>query len=240
MEGIIADTVTEHALYSVTVGHADEHEIFRRCVRADGARCGRGDMVLGIGRFRSTTRGDPVTVDTDGLVLAEAGAAIPIGPGGFTLVKPDATGRLVTVGNLDPDPVAGLVFQAATATGDMVPVLLMRADPLRTMQLGHADTNEVVNRFVTGAGKRCAASQQQVGVSLTASAKNGEMLRVQAQGIAMVLSGAAIVLAQGSAKVKSDATGRAVTHSGNDPVAGLALKAAAGANELTPVLLGAF
>ena len=240
MEGIITDTVSELSLYSVTVGHADELETFRRCVRADGVRCGAGDPVLGIGRFRSATRGELMTVDTDGLVLAEAGAAIPLGPDGVALVKPGADGRLVAGGNLDPDPIAGVIFQAVAAAGDMVPVMLRLADPMRTMLVQHSDNHEVVNRFVTAGGARCAAAQQQLGVSLTPSVSNADRLRVQVYGIAMVMSGAAIVLAQGSRKVKSDATGRAITYSGADPVAGLALAAAAAADVAVPVLLGGF
>ena len=242
MEGIVTDTVTELSLYSVTVGNAnpDGTETFRRCVRSDGVRCGAGDPAIGIGRFQSMTRGELMTVDTDGLVIAEAGAAIALGPGGVTLVKPGADGRLVAVGNLDPDPVAGVIFKAVAAAGDMVSVMLVRMNPARTMQVQHSDNHEVANRFVTAGGARCAAGQQQLGVSLTASASNTDQLRVQVYGIAMVVSGAAIALAQGSKKAKSDATGRAITHSGNDPVAGLALTAAGGANVAVPVLLGGF
>ena len=242
MEGIVTDTVTELSLYSVTVGNAnpDGTETFRRCVRSDGVRCGAGDPAIGIGRFQSMTRGELMTVDTDGLVIAEAGAAIALGSGGVTLVKPGADGRVVAVGNLDPDPPVGAIFAAVAAAGDMVSVMLMRADPRQTMQIDHSDTNEVLNRFVTAAGARCAAGQQQVGVSLTESDAVGEQLRVQVYGIAMVLSGAAIALTQGSKKVESDAQGRAVTHAGADPVAGLVLSAAAGANVAVPVLLGGF
>ena len=240
MEGIVTDTVTELSLYSVTVGNAGDVETFRRGVRADGVRCGAGDPVLGIGRFHSSTRGELMTVDTDGLVLAEAGAAIPLGPGGVTLVKPGGDGRLVAVGNLDADPPAGAIFAAVAAAGDMASVLLMRADPRQTMQIDHSDAHQVLNRFVTAAGARCAAGQQQIGVSLTESDANGDPLRVQVYGIAMVVSGAAVALAQGSKKVKSDATGRAIEHSGNDPVAGLALTAAAAAGVAVPVLLGGF
>ena len=242
MEGIVTDTVTELSLYSATVGNAnpDGTTTFRRCIRPDGVRCGAGDPALGIARFASSIRGELMTVDTDGLVLAEAGAAIALGPGGMTLVKPGADGRLVAVGNLDPDPPVGAVFQAVAAAGDVAPVLLMRADPRHTMQIEHTDNNEVLNRFVTAAGARCASGHQQIGASLTESDSSGEQLRVQVYGIAMVLSGAAIALAQGSQKVESDAQGRAIMHAGSEPVAGLALAAAGAANVLTPVLLGAF
>ena len=63
---------------------------------------------------------------------------------------------------------------------------------------------------------------------------------MQVYGVATVLSGGAIALQQGSRKVKSDAQGRAVVYSGADPVAGLALLAAGGADVPIPVLLGGF
>ena len=239
MEGITVDSVTEQSLQSFTIGHGDELEVFRRFVRADGRRAGAGDAPYGVCRIASTTRGELLPVDSAGLVQVEAGVAIPLGPGGFTLIKPGADGRAVPVGNLDPDPAAGIAVQAAAA-GGFVPTLLLRADPMRTMQVAHSDANQVLNRFVTAAGARCAAGEQQVGVSLTESDMNGDQLRVQVYGIAMVLSGAAIVLAQGSQKVKSDTQGRAITHSGDDPVGGLALTAAAAAAVAVPVLLGGF
>ena len=242
MEGVITDSVTELSLYSVTAGNAnpDGTETFRRCLRPDGVRCGAGDPVLGIGRFRASTRGELLAVDTDGLVLAEAGAAIPLGPGGTALVKPGADGRIVAVGNLDPSPVAGVIYKAAAAAGSMVPLMLLPADPRQTMQLTHSDANQVLNRFVTAAGARCASGHQQIGVSLTDSDAANEPLRVQVYGIAMVLSGAAIALNQGSRTVESDAQGRAIPHAGGEPVAGLALLAAAGADALVPVLLRGF
>lgn len=240
MTGIIVDSVTDHSLQAFTVGHADALEVFRRFIRADGRRAGAGDAPAGVCRVASTALNDLLPVDTAGLVQVEAGAAIPLGSGGIAPVKAGADGRAVPVGNLDPDPVAGIAVAAAAAAGAFVPVLLVPADPMRTMQIDHDDTNEVQNRFVTGEGKRCAAGQQQIGVSLTASETDGDPLRVQVTGIARVTSGAAIVLAQGSAKVMSDAQGRAVAHVGAVPVAGLALQAANAAGVVVPVLLGGF
>lgn len=242
MQGIIVDSVTDHSLQAFSIGHADALEVFRRFVRADGRRAGAGDVPAGVCRVASTTPNELLPVDTAGLVQVEAGAAIPLGSGGIAAVKAGADGRAVAVGDLDPDPVAGIAVAAAAAAGAFVPVLLVPApaDPMRTMQIEHDDTNAVQNRFVTGEGKRCAAGQQQIGVSLTASETDGDPLRVQVTGIARVTSGAAIVLAQGSAKVMSDAQGRAVAHVGNVPVAGLALQAAGAADEIVPVLLGGF
>lgn len=240
MQGIIVDSVTEQSLQTFTIGHADALEVFRRFVRADGRRAGLGDAPAGVCRIASTSADELLPVDTAGLVQVEAGAAIALGPGGVAPVKAAADGRAVPVGDLDPDPVAGIAVAAATAAGAFVPVLLVPADPMRTMQVEHDDTNEVLNRFVCADGKRCAAGQQQIGVSLTASETDGDPLRVQVAGVATVLSGAVLALANGSVKVKSDAQGRAIPHTANSPVAGLALRAASAADVAVPVLLGAF
>lgn len=237
MAGIQVDTVAEQALFTVTFEHDDDLEWFRRCVRPDGARCGAGDRAIGVCRVRSSTRGELVPVDTDGIVLVEAGAAIALGPGGVTLVKPGADGRVVAAGDLDPDPVVGAVYLAAAAAGDVVPMYVRPHDPLRTLRIDHTDANEVHQRFVTAAGARAGAGHRAVGVSATESDTNGDPIRVHAAGITTVLSGGALVLAQGVRPVESDAQGRAVTHAGNDPVLGLVLDAAAGANVAVRILL---
>ena len=148
MQGIIVDSVTEQSLQTFTVGHADALEVFRRFVRADGRRAGLGDAPAGVCRIASTAADELLPVDTAGLVQVEAGAAIALGPGGVAPVKAAADGRAVPVGDLDPDPVAGIAVAAATAAGAFVPVLLVPSDPMRTMQVEHDDTNEVLNRFV--------------------------------------------------------------------------------------------
>lgn len=238
MQGIIVDSVTEQSLQTVTVGHADALEVFRRFVRPDGRRAAQGDAPVGVCRIASTSAADLLPVDASGIVQVEAGAAIALGPGGATPVKAAADGRAVPVGLLDPDPVAGIALAAAAAAGAFVPVLLQPSDAGRAMTVEHDDTNEVLQRFVTAEGKRAAAGQQQIGVSLTASEADGDPLRVQVSGIATVLAGAAIVLAQGSRRVMTDAQGRAVTAAGNVPTAGLALDAASAADEPIRVLLG--
>ena len=236
MAGIQVDTVTAQSLYTVTVEAADAHEKFRRCVRSDGARCGAGDRAIGICRIASTMAGDLLPVDVHGIAQGEAGAAIAL-VDGVRPVKPDADGRLVPVGDLDPDPATGLALAAASAAGDYVPVLLLDADPRQALMLEHDDNNQIHQRFVTGAGHRCGANQQMIGAGLSMSAASGEQIRVQAGGIALVVAGGAIALAQGSVRVKSDAQGRAITPVGSNPSGGLALDAAAQAGVVVRVLL---
>lgn len=121
MAGIITDTLTEQAVLTVTVERDGEDELFRRCVRADGMRCGAGDAVLGVCRVKSTTDAELVPVDVTGIVQVEAGAAIALAEGSAR-VKPDATGRAVlAAGN---ETAFGVIFTAAAAAGRHVPVLL--------------------------------------------------------------------------------------------------------------------
>lgn len=238
MQGIIVDSVTEQSLQTVTVGHADALEVFRRFVRPDGRRAAQGDAPVGVCRIASTAASDLLPVDTSGIVQVEAGAAIALGPAGATPVKAAADGRAIPVGLLDPDPVAAIALAAASAAGAYVPVLLQPSDAGRTMTIEHDDTNQVLMRFVSAEGKRCLAGEQQIGVALTASEADGDPLRVQVSGIATVLSGASVVLAQGSRRVMTDGQGRAVPAAGNVPAAGLALDAATAADEPIRVLLG--
>lgn len=113
--------MTSRSLLSVTVERAGSDELLRRCVRADGARCGAGDLVLGVCRTASTTAKDLVPVDVAGIVLVEAGAAIALAEGAAR-VKVDASGRAVLAAG--GDTAFGVIFQAATAAGKVVPCLL--------------------------------------------------------------------------------------------------------------------
>ena len=83
-----------------------------------------GDQPLGVCRVPSTTAGDHVPVDTDGLVVVTAGAAIALAEGTKT-VMPDAEGRAVTHAGVVP--AGGLALTKAAAAGDLVAVLLNRA-----------------------------------------------------------------------------------------------------------------
>ena len=124
MSGITGNTLTAMPTATVTVERSGADEIWRRYVRADGARCVAGDQPAGVSRVKSTTAGDLVAVDTDGIVVMEAGAAIVL-INGSRKVMPDATGRPIQlVGNAAP---GGLALDAATAAGDFIRVWLNRA-----------------------------------------------------------------------------------------------------------------
>ena len=175
-------------------------------------------------------------VDTDGIVLVEAGAALTL-QAGLAGVKPDADGRAIPVGDLDPDPPAGIALAAARAAGAVVPVLLARERAQRVLAVSHADTNEVFQRYVRADGQRCVAGDQPIGVGRTASTTTGDRITVQVDGLAWVVAGAAIALSEGTQKVMPDAEGRAVTHTGEVAAGGLALTAAGAAGDLVTVLL---
>ena len=85
------------------------------------------------------------------------------------------------------------------------------AQPLLTVTLERAGTDELHRRYVRADGTRCGTGDQPLGVCRVAS--------------------------EGTKKVRPDAQGRAVTHAGTVPSGGLALTAAAKAGDLVAVLL---
>ena len=92
MAGIVGDNLTETGGPTVTVEHDDTNEIFLRYVRADGKRCAAADIPIGVCKVKSKAKGEFVPVQTDGIVVVEAGAAIVLSEGAKK-VKPDADGR---------------------------------------------------------------------------------------------------------------------------------------------------
>ena len=124
MGKIIADTATLQPLHTLTVEAEGADEKFRRFVRADGTRCVANEQALGVCRVKSTTDADLIPVDTEGVVLAEAGAAIALHAVGRTKLQTDKDGRAIAhSGN---NPIVGWALAAATAAGDIIPVLLRR------------------------------------------------------------------------------------------------------------------
>ena len=91
MPGPIVNDLTTCPLLTLTVERDGADELFRRCVRYDGARAGAGDLALGICRERTTTDGDIVPVDVAGTALAVAGGAFAAGAD----LAADAEGRVV-------------------------------------------------------------------------------------------------------------------------------------------------
>ena len=122
--GIVGDTATAQPLMTITVERTGTDELFRRYVRADGARCVAGDRPAGVCRVASSAAKDLVPVDTDGIVLVEAGAAIVLAEG-VKQVMPDADGRAVT--HAGSVPSGGYALDAAAAAGDHIRVHLNRA-----------------------------------------------------------------------------------------------------------------
>ena len=95
-----------------------------------------------------------------------------------------------------------------------------------------ADLSAKQNLFIAFDGTVCGSGAKPLGV-LAANTEDGEQAPVCCVGIALVYSGAA--LAQG-AKVQCNAAGKAITYAAG-AVAGYALDAATGADELIRVLL---
>lgn len=121
--GVQADNLTRQATSTLTVAKADANETFRRFVQADGKRAAAGKRPLGVGAVRSAVKDALIPVDVCGVVPVEAGAAIALADG-EKAVMPDADGRAVAhAGNV---PVAGFALGAATAAGDIVPVLIVQ------------------------------------------------------------------------------------------------------------------
>ena len=96
-----------------------------------------------------------------------------------------------------------------------------------------ADLSASKNLFIGFDGDLCAADAKPLGV-LNANTEDTEEAPIVAAGIALVYSGAAI--SQGD-KLKSNASGKAITWASSGAVAGYALDAASGADELIRVLL---
>lgn len=82
-------------------------------------------------------------------------------------------------------------------------------------------------KFVLASGAQAGANARAIGVTLDEVDAAGKPLPVCISGTAFVLSGAAVTL---GADVTSDASGRAIA-AGANPVNGIALDAATGADE---------
>ncbi|MDE0203196.1 MAG: DUF2190 family protein [Rhodospirillaceae bacterium] len=124
MGKVIADTATSQPLHTLTVEAEGAAEKFRRFVRADGTRCVANEDALGVCRVKSSTDGELIPVDTEGVVLVEAGAAINLAAEGRTKLQTDAMGRAIT--HAGANPIVGWALAAASAAGDIIPVLLRR------------------------------------------------------------------------------------------------------------------
>ena len=109
---------------------------------------------------------------------------------------------------------------------------------LCTLSVRRTGTDELFRRFVLASGARAEANAKRLGVCPSKSTTDDEVVPVIVEGVALVEAGAAIALpTNGMAPVQVDGDGRAITHTGNNPVAGLALQAATEAEEAIAVLL---
>lgn len=103
---------------------------------------------------------------------------------------------------------------------------------LITTVIAGGDLTNSKNLFIGFNGTVCGNGAKPLGV-LSANTISGEQAPVIAKGIAIVLSGAAF---SRGIKLQSNASGKAITYSAGE-VAGYALYAASGADELIRVLL---
>lgn len=104
---------------------------------------------------------------------------------------------------------------------------------LITSLVAGSDLSAKQNLFISFNGTVCSAGAKPLGV-LNANTNLGEQAPLACIGIALVYSGAAISMAD---KLQCDAAGKAITYS-SGAVAGYALDAATGADELIRVFLG--
>ncbi len=88
------------------------------------------------------------------------------------------------------------------------------------------------NLFITYDGTLCAAGAKALGVSNADTVANDE-LPVMAEGIALVLSGAAVTVGDA---IEADAVAKAIPYSAGE-INGYALDAASGADELIRIKL---
>ena len=109
--------------------------------------------------------------------------------------------------------------------------------PVQTVSVERKGTNEIQHRFLRADGKRCVANERPIGVCGVSSTKDKDLVPVERAGIVPVEAGAAIALSGGEKAVQTDASGRAITRTGVNPIAGHAIDAAAAAGDLVRVIL---
>ena len=95
--------------------------------------------------------------------------------------------------------------------------------PIQIVSVEREGAVEVLHRFLRADGTRCVANERPIGVGQVSSKTAKEVVPVATKGIVTVVAGAAIVLSGGEKAVQTDATGRAITRTGTNPLAATSL-----------------
>ena len=109
--------------------------------------------------------------------------------------------------------------------------------PVQTVTIEREGSAEILHRFVRADGTRCVATERPLGVGQVSSTTDGDLVPIIRAGIATVEAGGAIALGAGESAVQTDLEGRAVTRTGNNPIAGYVIDAASASGDLVRVIL---
>lgn len=211
---------------------------FAKAGTADGKvkLAGAGDACLGVTTDVDSDDGRPCDVQLDGIALVECGGSVSFG----AAVESDANGKAVTA---SATPGFATALESG-ASGDIIRVKLdgvgVPTTPVNAMKYKAATGGVSKNTFVklgstAGEVTTAGAGDAVLGVALNDAAAGADV-EVQPYGIASVVASAAI---DAGAKIKSAASGKAVTAStATDVVYAIALEAAAAASDVIKVQVG--
>lgn len=229
MKGHILNFTAENAVPAFRFAKAGTAEGHVKLATADA-------VVLGVSMDVASAEGRPCDVQLDGIALVECGGSVSFG----AAVKSDANGKAVTA---SATPGFATALESG-ASGDIIRVKLdgvgVPTTPVNAMKYKAATGGVSKNTFVklgstAGEVTTAGAGDAVLGVALVDAAAGADV-EVQVDNIAEVAASAAI---DAGAKIKSAASGKAVTAStANDVVYAIALEAAAAANDVIKVKLG--
>ena len=197
---------------------------------------GAGETALGATGELDTAEGCRCDVQLDGIAEVECGGSVTFGEA----LEPDANGKAVTASTT---PGCATALESGSA-GDIIRVKLdcvgVPTTPVNAVKYKAATGGVSKNTFVklgstAGEVTTAGAGDAVLGVALNDAAAGADV-EVQPYGIASVVASAAI---DAGAKIKSAASGKAVTAStANDVVYAIALEAAAAASDVIKVQVG--
>lgn len=195
-----------------------------------------GDAVLGVSTDINSAEGRPCDVQLDGIAKVELGGSVSFGDA----VEPDSDGKAVTA---SATPGCAVALDSGVS-GDFIRIKLdgigVPTTPVNAMKYKAATGGVSKNTFVklgstAGEVTTAGAGDAVIGVALNDAAAGADV-EVQPYGIASVVASASI---SAGAKIKSAASGKAVTAStANDVVYAIALEAASAANDVIKVQVG--